>query len=495
MRPAIRLYSKEAHVAHDVNEQQNDSVEHSGAATGDNLGVCRDVLHHADRRVEIVPVSQLTPHPRNARTHSRKQIDQLAASIRKFGFNVPILVDDTGEIIAGHGRVTAAKQLKLAAVPALRVSHLSPAEKRAYVIADNKIAQNAGWDRETLAIELESLVDLDFDVGNLGFEVGEIDLLLADTDEARQEAAGAADQAPEPAPGAPVSRPGDLWVCGKHRLLCGDARNGTVYDALLGDEKVGFVFSDPPYNVRIQGHASRSTKIREREFAMAGGEMSSEEFTDFLTIVFCHLAAHCEDGAINDLCIDWRHLPEMLAAGQQAYAELLNVCVWAKSHFGLGQFYRSQHELVFIWKVGQAAHRNNLAWRGRNRTNLWQYPSMMRAGQSDEYGFHPSVKPVALIADAITDCSRRNDLVLDAFMGSGSTLIAAERTGRRARGLEIDPRYVDVTIKRWHDYTGKAATLAATGQTFDEVADERNSQQPAPQAVNQAPSATSKEAA
>jgi DNA methylase/ParB-like nuclease domain len=480
-------------VAYD--QQPNNGVEPSGAAIGDSPAVCPDVLHHADRRIEIVPVSLLTPHPRNARTHSRKQINQLAASIRKFGFNVPILIDDTDEIIAGHGRVAAAKQLKLAAVPALRVSHLSPAEKRAYVIADNKIAQNAGWDRETLAIELESLVDLDFEVGDLGFEVGEIDLVLADGDNARREAAGPEDQVPEPAPGAPVSRPGDLWICGKHRLHCADARNGVAYDTLLGDEKVGFVFGDPPFNVPVQGHASRSTKMHEREFAMAGGEMSSEQFTAFLTTVFHRLAVHCEDGAINDLCIDWRHLSEMLAAGHQAYAELLNVCVWAKSHFGLGQFYRSQHEFVFIWKVGQGKHHNNLAWRGRNRSNLWQYPGMMRAGQSEEYGFHPTVKPVALIADAITDCSRRNHLVLDPFMGSGSTLIAAERTGRRARGLEIDPRYVDVTIKRWQDYTGKAATLAATGQTFEEIANARNSQQLAPDAANQVPSAASKEAA
>jgi DNA modification methylase len=428
---------------------------------------------HPNLIVELVPPRQLRAYPNNARKHTRKQIQQIADSIAQFGFTNPVLIDDDGQIIAGHGRVEATKLLDLPAVPTITLSHLSSEEKRAYVIADNRLAEKAGWDREILVIELQVLVDLDFDVELTGFEPGEIDLTLADADDARREEAGPEDCIPEPVPEQVVSRAGDLWLLGSHRLLCGDARDPAAYSLLLDGEKAGFVFSDPPYNVAVNGHASRSEQPRHAEFAMASGEMTTEAFTEFLKGVFGQLVAYSEDGSVHDLCMDWRHIGEMLAAGNAKYTQLLNVCVWAKNHFGMGGFYRSQHELVFIWKAGDGPYRNNLpvTREGRSRSNVWNYPGTV--GRRDELAMHPTVKPVALVADAIKDCSARNAIVLDPFLGSGSTLIAAHRTGRRGRGIEIDPIYVDVAIKRWQTYTGKAATLLATGQSFEDVAEVR----------------------
>jgi 16S rRNA G966 N2-methylase RsmD len=431
----------------------------------------------SERKVELMPVSQLKPYRGNARTHSRKQIRQIADSIDRFGFTNPILIDDHGGIIAGHGRVEAAKLLGLSGVPTLRLSHLSPTEKRAYVLADNKLAEKAGWDREMLAIELQGLIDLDFEVELTGFEMGEIDIILENADEAKGEVAGPEDEVPEPIPGPSVSQPGDLWLLDKHRIFCGDALDHGAYERLLDGERAEFIFTDPPYNVPIHGHVCGKGAIRHREFAMASGEMSKEAFTGFLTAAFRHLVAHTTDGSIHEICMDWRHIAEMMAAGNEVYTELKNLCVWAKTNAGMGSFYRSRHELVFVWKSGAGPHVNNfeLGRHGRSRTNVWEYAgiSTMRAGRLEELAMHPTVKPVALVADAIKDCSRRGGLVLDPFCGSGTILIAAERTGRKARALEIDPQYVDVAIRRWQTYTGKAATLAVTGQSFEEIEEER----------------------
>jgi DNA modification methylase len=429
-------------------------------------------------KVEFVPVSRLKPYPGNARTHSRKQIKQIVESVRRFGFTSPPLVDDKDIIIAGHGRVAAAKQLELATIPILRLSHLSAAEKRAYVLADNKLAQQAGWDRELLAIELQGLIDLDFEVELTGFQMGEIDIILDDAREANGESPGREDECDEPLTGRTVSRPGDLWTLGNHRLLCGNALDPAAFDVLLEGKKAEFAFTDPPYNVPIDGHVGGKGNIHHREFAMASGEMSQEEFTRFLTDVFQELVAHTVEGSIHQICVDWRHLREMLAAGDVAYTELKNLCVWAKNNAGMGSLYRSQHELIFVWKSGGAPHINNveLGRHGRNRSNVWSYAGVntMRPGRLEELAMHPTVKPVALVADAIKDCSRRGGLVLDPFGGSGTTLIAAERTGRKARTLEIDAAYVDVAVRRWQTYTGKTATLAATGQTFEQVEEERS---------------------
>lgn len=430
-------------------------------------------------QIEYASLRELRPYAGNARTHSRDQIKQISRSIKAFGFCNPVLVDDDKQIIAGHGRVEAAKLLGINAVPIVRLSHLNAAEKRAYILADNKLAQKAGWDREILAIELQGLIDLNFEIDLTGFEMAEVDLILEEAAEAQSDGSGAEDQVPEPLPATTVTQPGDLWILGVHRLLCGDAREDAAYVRLLDGERAQFVFTDPPYNVAIDGHVCGKGQIHHREFAMASGEMTQEAFTAFLKSVFSHLADHTTDGSIHDLCMDWRHISEMIAAGTAVYSELKNLCVWNKTNAGMGSFYRSKHELIFIWKNGAAAHINNfeLGQHGRNRTNVWDYAGItsMRRGRLEELAMHPTVKPVAMVVDAIKDCSRRGGLVLDPFCGSGTILIAAERTGRKARALEIDPVYVDVAVRRWETYTGKSAVLLDTGQTFEVVSEERSS--------------------
>jgi DNA modification methylase len=426
-------------------------------------------------KVEMLPLEALRLYAGNARTHSKKQIRQIARSIEQFGFCNPVLIDGNGQIIAGHGRVAAAKLLGLSKIPTVRLPHLSEAQKRAYILADNRLAEKAGWDREILAIELQALIDLDFEVELTGFESAEIDLCLEEAKEASGEACGPEDVIPAYAHAQAISRPGDLWVLGTHLLLCGDARSPEAYGQLLGETKAAFVFTDPPYNVPIDGHVCGLGRIRHRSFAMGCGEMSSPEFAGFLTTIFRMLAAHSTDGSVHQICMDWRHMAEMLEAGDAVYSELKNLCIWNKSNAGMGSFYRSKHELVFVWKSGTAPHINTfeLGQYGRHRSNVWDYAgiSSLSPGRLDELAMHPTVKPVALVADAIKDCSRRNDLVLDPFAGSGTVLIAAERTGRRARAIEIDPHYIDVAVRRWQAYTGKAAVLSATGQTFEEAAE------------------------
>ncbi len=428
-------------------------------------------------KMEILAVDALRPYLKNARAHSKKQIRQIAKSIERFGFCNPVLIDDDNQIIAGHGRVEAAKLLKLQDVPTVRLSHLSADEKRAYILADNRLAEKAGWDREILAIELQNLVDIGFDIDLTGFEPAEVDLLMDDLAEEK-----AADSVPV-YPKDSVSQAGDLWVLGKHRLLCGDARDAASYRRLMGTEKAEFVFTDPPYNVPIDGHVSGLGRVQHGDFAMACGEMSAEQFTAFLQTIFEHLCRHSQDGSIHQVCIDWRHMREMLEAGHAVYSELKNLCIWNKSNAGMGTFYRSKHELVFVWKHGTAPHINNfeLGQHGRSRTNVWAYEGVntMRAGRLEELAMHPTVKPVALVADAIKDCSKRGGLVLDPFAGSGTILVAAERTGRRTRGLELDPGYVDVAIRRWQKFIGKSALLAPLDDSFEEIAEQRAAQRTA----------------
>jgi len=341
-------------------------------------------------------------------------------------------------------------------------------------LADNKLALNAGWDTEMLAIEMQALLDLDFDVSLTGFSLAEIDFTL---DQARQASTEAkddpADRVPELAPVA-VTQAGDIWQLGRHRLLCGDARSPQCIALLLGTEKVDLIFTDPPYNVRIDGHVSGLGAVRHREFAFAAGEMSRKEFTAFLIETLSNAAAVAKDGAIAYVCMDWRHMGELLEAGEKVFSEHKNLCVWNKTNGGMGSFYRSKHELVFVYKVGTAPHTNSfgLGETGRYRTNVWDYAGISSLGRDRdaELAMHPTVKPVALVADAIRDCSRRGEIVLDIFGGSGTTLIAAESCGRQARLLEYDPLYCDTTIRRWETYTGKQAVLDGDGRTFECVA-------------------------
>lgn len=425
--------------------------------------------------ITYLPTTALTPRPKNPRTHSDKQVRQIASSIERFGFTNPVLIDASNAIIAGHGRVEAAKLLGHETVPTIRLEDLSEAEIRAYVIADNKLAELAGWDREVLALELQGLLDLelDFDVTITGFETPEIDVLI---EELGDQKADPADEVPPPDPGPAVTRPGDLWLIGPHRLLCGDATQPEAYARLLDGAKAQLVFTDPPYNVPIDGHVGGLGKIKHREFAMASGEMTGAEFTAFLTKIFQNLAGASADGAIHFICMDWRHIGELLAAGRQAYTELKNVCVWCKTNGGMGSLYRSQHELVFVYKAGEAAHINNveLGRHGRYRTNVWTYAGINSFGRNrEDLALHPTVKPVALVADAIRDASKRGGIVLDAFTGSGTTLLAAAKTGRKGYGLELDPTYCDVTLKRLAAVTKTEPVHAETGKTFSEIAGER----------------------
>ena len=429
-------------------------------------------------------IGELIPYTGNARTHSDKQIAQIAASIRKFGFTNPVLIDEDGSIVAGHGRVAAAKQLGIAEVPTIVLGHLTPTERRAYVIADNRLAELAGWDREILKIEFQALaeLDLDFDLEITGFETAELDLLLDDS--AGEDAADPADEMPEPEPGPAVTQPGDVWVLGKHRLICGDARDPATYAALMGADRARAVFTDPPYNVKIDGHVCGSGTVKHREFAMASGEMDAGTFTAFLEESLGAMAAVSLDGAIHFTCMDWRHMAELQAAGSKVYSELKNLVVWAKTNGGMGTFYRSRHELIYVWKVGTAPHTNTfgLGEHGRYRTNVWDYPGVNSfGGNQKDLALHPTVKPVALVADAIKDVTRRGEIVLDGFGGSGTTLIAAERTGRVSRLVELDPIYCDVICRRYAALTGVEPVLEATGETFEAAAETRAIEAKAPE--------------
>lgn len=422
-------------------------------------------------------ITSLRRYSGNARTHSRKQLRQIAASIERFGFTNPVLVSDEGEIIAGHGRVEAAKLIGRKTVPTLALSNLSEADRRAYVLADNKLALNAGWDKEILAIELQALVDLDFDVELTGFSLAEVDLVLDEAADADPDGRDPADDiVPDPTDQT-VSRHGDLWLLGRHRLLCGDSRSAADMDRLMSGQRADLVFTDPPYNVAIDGNVCGLGSVRHREFPFASGEMDKAQFTDFLAETLGNISRVMRDGGIAFVCMDWRHMGELLAAGERAFTELKNLVVWNKTNGGMGAFYRSKHELIFVFKEGRAEHTNSfgLGESGRYRTNVWDYAGISSIGssRSEELAMHPTVKPVALIADAIRDCSRRGETILDGFGGSGSTLIAAEKTGRVARLIEYDATYCDTIIRRWEKYTGKRAKLEETGGTFDDVAEER----------------------
>jgi DNA modification methylase len=427
------------------------------------------------RKIEYASPHALKPNPRNAHTHPKKQVRRLADMMAIYGFTVPVLADENWVVLAGHGRVEAAILRGLKKIPVIRLPGLSETQKRALLIADNKIAENSGWDRERLAIELPELAELliaeSLDISITGFDAVEIDALMSDFEEST------ADPADEIQATwisrAPVSQQGDVWQLGPHRLLCGDARDTATLHRLLGDEQAAMGFLDTPYNVKISSVVGRG-RSKHAEFAMASGEMSREEFVEFLIATLGNAAAHSQSGAVHYVCIDWRHIDELLEAGHQTYGAMLNLVVWVKPNAGQGSFYRSQHELIGVFRVGEVSHLNNieLGRHGRSRSNVWRYAGVnsFRAGRMDELSAHPTAKPVALVADAMKDCTRRRDIVLDTFCGSGTTLMAAERVGRRAYCLELEPRYVDVAIRRWQAFTRRDAIHSETGCTFDERA-------------------------
>lgn len=427
-----------------------------------------------DLVVETVSISKLKPYPRNARTHSKKQIAQIARSIETFGWTNPVLADAEGSVIAGHGRIEAARKIGMNEVPVIRIEDMSEAQKRAYILADNRLAELAGWDDELLAIELKGLteIELGFDIETTGFETATIDGLITNLNGADEP--DEADSVPElDQTKAPVTRAGDLWILGRHRLLCADATSVDSWRELMGGRKATMVFTDPPYNVPIDGHVCGLGAAKHAEFAMASGEMSEAEFVRFLKVVLGHLAHASGDGAIHYICMDWRHLWELLEAGREVYSALKNICVWNKTNGGMGSLYRSKHELIAVFKNGDAPHINNveLGANGRYRTNVWDYAGVNAFGKDRDaaLSMHPTVKPVALVEDAILDCSRRGDVILDAFSGSGTSIIAAERSGRRCFGVEIDPIYVDVTLKRFAALTGEEPIHEKSGLGFSEL--------------------------
>jgi DNA modification methylase len=425
-------------------------------------------------KITWVAIGDLKPFPGNPRHHPEDQIARLMRNIERVWTN-PILIDETRTILAGHARLEAATRLGFTEVPTLTIVGLSAAEKRAVVIADNRLPEQAVWDFDLLREHFKELIEVDFDVELTGFSTGEIDLVL--DGKPAPAASDPADDLTGLDDGPAVSRPGDVWELGRHRLVCGDALCDTSYRALLQGELAQMMVTDPPYNVPIVGHAVGRGKTRHREFTMAAGEMSEEAYTAFLASFIRNAIAFSTDGSIHYLFIDWRHLPELLAAARPLYADWKNLLVWNKSNAGQGSFYRSKHELIGVFKNGAAPHINNfgLGAKGRHRSNVLDFPSVnsLHPARRGELDLHPTVKPVALVADLIRDCSRRNGIILDPFAGSGTTILAAERTGRIARVIELDPRYVDLAVRRWEQITGIVARHAEFGLSFTEIAAQR----------------------
>ncbi|MCG7934270.1 MAG: site-specific DNA-methyltransferase [Candidatus Thiodiazotropha taylori] len=427
--------------------------------------------------IKYVKPGSLNPYVGNSRAHSKQQIQQIAKSIQAFGFINPILVDDEGGVIAGHGRLLASQKLGLVEVPVISIKHLTESKKRAYILADNKLADNAGWDNDLLRVELGELsrIDLDLNIELTGFSSPEIDVLLDSSDSEHQPYE---DTPPDP-PSADqaVSSPGDLWQMGPHRLICGDCRDQETVDRLMDGDMARMVLTDPPYNVPINGHVCGKGRYQHQNFAMASGELSTPEFDIFLIKSLNQLARVSCSGALHYVFMDWRHMGALLQAGDSVYDKLINLCVWSKTNGGMGSFYRSQHELVFVFKQGNDSHFNGieLGRHGRYRTNVWTYAGINSFGNDRDklLAMHPTVKPIPLLADAIQDASKRGEIVLDGFTGSGSTLMAAEQTGRAFRGIEIDPRYIDVTLRRWMENAGDPPIHLESGQTFSKRVDFR----------------------
>ena len=398
-----------------------------------------------DRRLSI---QEIKANPRNARTHSKAQIRQIAESIKAFGFGAPVLVDETFTLICGYGRLKAAERLNIAEIPAVQLLGLSEAQKRALALADNKSGDNAGWDRARLAIELPDLAELlikeNLDISVTGFSPAEIDQLQVDFEEDSADPGDEIDRGWQTGP--VVSQQGILWVLDQHRLLCGDARSEGDLDRLVGSSRAAMAFLDVPYNVRVRSIGGRG-RVKHAEFAFASGEMTPPEYVEFLGDALGNATRVSRDGAVHFVCTDWRHVPEIMEAGRLAYGETLNIVVWVKSTPGQGSFYRSQHEFVVVFRAGEAAHLNNieLGRHGRSRSNVWNYRGVntfgagRMAGRMEELRSHPTFKPIALVADAMRDCTRRRDICLDTFRAQGRPLPGQRRyVAHRQRRSDAD---------------------------------------------------------
>ena len=422
---------------------------------------------------ENLKVADIHGYEHNAKTHPESQVQQIISSINKFGFNNPILIDENNEIIAGHGRFLAAQAMNLETVPTIKLSHLTDAQKRAYRLADNKIAENGGWNKELLSMEIKDLEKIclndNFVIQDIGFNDAELDSIINFTD------AKPINQKTNAVPFIPedeiISKPGDIWQLGKHRIICGDSLNPDTFVKLFDGKKADMILQDPPYNVKIDGHVCGSGTIKHKEFAMASGEMTTDEFTQFLMNNFALCKQYSNDGSLHYNFMDWRHVLEITTAGKNVFDKFINMCVWVKTSGGMGSLYRSQHELCFIFQNGKESHNNNiqLGKYGRYRTNVWQYAGVNTFGKHKQDGImHPTVKPVEMLKDAILDVSKRGDIVLDCFLGSGSSLIACQQSGRICYGIEYEPLYIDTTIRRFQNLFRIDAINVSTGKTYNE---------------------------
>lgn len=431
--------------------------------------------------VNYVAINSIFDYKLNPKTHEEKQIQQIARSIERFGFNNPILIDEKSEVIAGHGRLAAAKLLKLDAVPVICLSHLSEVEKRAYRIADNRLSENGQWNMdllklefseiEKLALNLEDELDLDI----TGFDFKEIDVLLAE-DKPSVKADQKLNSIPYVSENEIVSQYGDIWLLGKHKIICGNSLKEETYQRLFENIKANMAFTDPPFNVKIQGHVCGSGQTKHKEFAFASGEMNVAEFISFLKTSMANIVKYSFENSVHYICMDWRHISELLSASQDIYAKMLNMVVWCKKNGGMGSFYRSQHELICIFQNGKGSHVNNveLGKHGRYRTNVWHYAGVNSFGSEQKnLKMHPTVKPVELVRDAILDASKRGDIVLDAFLGSGTTLIAAEKAGRVCYGIEYEPLYIDTIIRRYYELTGNWAIHQSSQKSYEQLLQEK----------------------
>ena len=425
--------------------------------------------------IESVALTDLKENPRYARLQRNSQIQDLMRSIEAFGFILPVLIDETGMLITGHVRCAAARKMGMTHVPVIRITHLSPEKILAFSIADNQLSQKGRWNETVVAKILLDLTaaELDFSIEATGFTMAEVDVRIESLDMTTQ---GAGDDLSHVETGPAVTELGDLWGLGKHKLICGSATEATTYDRLM-TQAAAAVFADPPYNVPVNGHISGSGKTQHREFVEGSGELSPAEYLILLRESMRLSALHCRKGSIHFWCIDWRHDGVMQQAAEPIFGGLKNLCVWVKDNAGMGSLYRSAHELVHVYKLAGAAHRNNvqLGRYGRPRSNAWRYPAPSHFQSCEDaslIALHPTVKPVALIADAILDVTARGDVVLDPFCGSGSSLLACQRVGRVGRAIELDPLYVDLAIRRWQSLTGEDAIHLASGQTFNQRASE-----------------------
>lgn len=423
-------------------------------------------------KIEYRDIGTLKPYANNARKHPRNQIRKLATSLQTFGWINPLIIGPDDTILCGHGRYEAALSLGMKSVPTIKLEHLSEADRRAYIIADNKLAELAHWTRRTLRYELQGLGEIGYELELTGHDTLEIDTILSMGDEevVDDDVHLPGEQDP------PVAQVGDEWEIGVHRLVVGDARDTAVFERLLRGERVQMVITDPPYGCAIENNVSGNGRVRHSNFLMGAGETSLAEFSSTLIRpVFKNIATVCESGTIAFVFTDWRAAPHMLSAAEGVFDEVKQMIVWAKTNGGQGQFYRSAHELIYAFKVSPGRIVNNfkLGAGGRYRTNVWTYPgaNVFRAGRMQDLADHPTVKPKKMIADAILDCSKRGGIILDAFAGSGTTLCAAAMTGRRGRGIELDPKYADVALRRIQAETGETAML--NGVPFDEVAAQR----------------------